>query len=89
MARAENTRAPSPSDRIWSRLFRAGPFYTRGPATARWPRVVAFVDCVARGARSAVEPRGAERVVRCTRGAGAGRALCTLSRSLILTYTYH
>jgi len=71
MARAENTRAPSPSDRIWSRLFRAGPFYTRDPATARWPRVVTFVDCVARGARSAVGPRGAERE-RCrrrTRGA--------------------
>jgi len=88
MARAENTRAPSLSDRIWSRLFRAGPFYTRGPVTARWPRVVAFVDCVARGARSAVGPRGAERELG-TRGAGAGRALCTLLRSLLLPYNYH
>jgi len=41
------------SGRIWSRLFRAEPLYTRNPASEWWPRGAAFAKRVARSARGA------------------------------------
>jgi len=65
------------TDRIWSRLFRAGSFYTCGPAAGRWPREAAFVERVTRGAR-----RVAWSARRGERAARARNALFTKSYTL-------
>jgi len=71
IAVAEDTRAGSLVDQIWSWVLRAGPFYTWDPEW--WPRKAALIERVARSTRRGARTLGAERA-RC--GCGTLGAVC-------------
>jgi len=72
---AENTRASSSMDRIWSWLLRAGPFYTRGYGVVAAQSGVYWTHGAGRAACGANARRGA----RAVRARGACYLQCSLT----------